>query len=1051
MIRSIVATSLRFRLLMVALAAGLLGVGAAQLREMPVDVLPEFAPTTVEIQTEALGLSATEVEQLITVPIEQDLLVGVAFLDDIRSQSVAGLSRVLLVFEPGTDLFTARQVVAERLTQAHALPHVSKPPQMLQPLSSTNRVMMVGVSSKDVSPIEMSVQARWTIAPRLTGVPGVANVSIWGQRDRQLQVQVDPEHLRDQNVSLLQVLETAGNALWVSPLTFVEASTPGTGGFIDTPNQRLGVQHLLPISTPEDLAKVRLQETEKLTLGDVATVVEDHQPLIGDAVLGSGGGGGLLFVIEKLPEANTLAVTRGVEDAIREMQPGFTGLDFDTTVYRPASYIEQAGDNIRMALLFAAGLLILALVALFLRWRTVVVAMAAIAVSLVSAALVVWALGETMNVMVFAGLVAALLLVIDDAIVDVDAISSRLRREREEGSERSTAEIILEATLHLRSSAVYAGLIMVLAALPVLFLDGVAGAFFPSMVVAFVAALATSMAVALLLTPALYLLLLPNGQRERGDSVFMRWLRGGYERLIGRSIRRPGTAYAVAGGLVIAAFASMPFLDQSLLPKIKETELLIRWDGTPGTSLPEMKRITARATGELRAVEGVRNVGAHVGRAVTADQVVGVNSGEIWVSIDPKADYDKTLKSVENVAAGYPGMSRDVRPFSSERVDEVLSGNEDDVVVRLYGEDLQVLGTKAREVQRTIAGVDGISNERVQFHTNEPTLVIEPNLAAAQRHGIKPGDIRRAAATLLSGIAVGSLFEEQKVFDVVVWGTPDTRNSVNAIKQLLIDTPEGDHVRLSDVADVRIAPNPSVIRRQGVSRYVDVTAHVDSRGGLFRYWAMGSATKDVERALENVKFPLEFHAEVLASSRQPIGRFAAIALAAAIGIFLLLQAAFGSWRLGAATFFAAPVALTGGLLAALIGGGTLSFGSYAGLLAVLGLTARNGMALMSHYRRLEREEGMEFGPDLIVRGAQERFPAIFSSAVAAAIVVLPAVAAGPIPGFEVIQPLAIVVLGGLITSIFINLFVAPAVYLRYGYSPAPEPVAPMTPAPQAGK
>jgi Cu/Ag efflux pump CusA len=1050
MIRSIVGMSLRFRLLMVALAAGLLAVGAAQLREMPVDVLPEFAPTTVEIQTEALGLSANEVEQLITVPIEQDLLVGVAFLDDIRSQSVAGLSRILLVFEPGTELFTARQVVAERLTQAHALPHVSKPPQMLQPLSSTNRVMMVGLASKDVSPIEMSVQARWTIAPRLTGVPGVANVSIWGQRDRQLQVQVDPERLRDKNVSLLQVLETAGNALWVSPLTFVEASTPGTGGFIDTPNQRLGVQHLLPISTPEDLAQVRLQESKNLTLGDVSTVVEDHQPLIGDAVVG-GGGDGLLFMIEKLPEANTLAVTRGVEDAIREMSPGFTGLEFDTSVYRPASYIEHAGDNIRMALLIAAGLLLLALTALFMRWRAVLVAFVAIAVSLVSAALVVWALGETMNLIVLAGLVAALALVIDDAIVDVDAISRRLRRERAEGSDKSTADIILESTLHLRSSAFYAGLIMVLAALPVVFLDGVAGAFFPSIVIAFLAALGTSMVVALLLTPALYLLLLPNGQRERGDSAVMRWLRGGYERLISRSIGRPATAYAVAGGLVIAAFATVPFLDQSLLPKIKETELLVRWDAAPGTSLPEMKRITSRATGELRAVDGVRNVGAHVGRAVTADQVVGVNSGEIWVSIDPKADYDRTLRNVQGVVAGYPGMSQDVRPFSSERVDEVLSGNEDDVVVRLYGEDLQVLGTKAREVRKALAGVDGLANERVQFHTNEPTLVIEPDLAASQANGIKPGDIRRAAATLLSGIAVGSLFEEQKVFDVVVWGTPDTRSSVSSIKQLLIDTPEGGHVRLGDVADVRIAPNPSVIRRQGVSRYVDVTAHVDSRGGLFKYWAMGSATKDVEKALENVKFPLEFHAEVLATDRQPLGRFFAIALAAAIGIFLLLQAAFGSWRLGAATFVAVPVALTGGLLAALIGGGTLSFGSYAGLLAVLGLTARNGMALMSHYRRLEQDEGMAFGPDLVVRGARERFPAMVSSAIAVAIVVIPAIVAGPIAGFEVIQPLAIVVLGGLVTSLFMNLFVAPAVYLRYGFSPATEPAAPMTPAPQAGK
>ena len=301
MMRAIIDSSIKFRLLVLALAAGAVVLGVTQLPKTSVEVLPDFTPPTVEVQTEALGLSASEVEQLITVPMEQDLLNGVAFLDDIRSQSVPGLSRILLVFEPGTNLFRARQVVAERLTQAHALPQVSRPPQMLQPLSSTSRVLMVGLSSKKVSALRMSVLARWSIAPRLVGVPGVANVSIWGQQDRQLQVQVNPEQLRARNVSLGQVIETTANSLWVSPLTFVEASTPGTGGFIDTPNQRLGIQHLSPISTPTDLAKVRVEDTpgRNLALGDVAKVVESHQPLIGDAVVNEGPG--LLLVIEKFP------------------------------------------------------------------------------------------------------------------------------------------------------------------------------------------------------------------------------------------------------------------------------------------------------------------------------------------------------------------------------------------------------------------------------------------------------------------------------------------------------------------------------------------------------------------------------------------------------------------------------------------------------------------------------------------------------------------------------------------------------------------------------
>jgi Cu/Ag efflux pump CusA len=321
--RGIVQASLKFRLLLAAMTAGVLALGIALLPAMPIDVLPEFAPTQVEIQTEALGLSAEEVEQMITVPLEQDLLNGVAWLDTLESQSVPGLSSIVLTFQPGTELFRARQMVGERLTQAFALPHVSKPPTMLQPVSATSRVMMVGLASSTLSPIDLSVLARWTVAPRLMGVPGVANVSIWGMRDRQLQVQVDPQRLRDQHVSLLQVMETTGNAMWVSSLSWVEASTPGTTGFIETDAQRLGVRHLFPIASPSDLALVPVEGTS-LRLGDVANVVQDHQPLIGDAV--GEGEATLLLVVDKYPGASTLAVTRGLDRALNAMQHGLVGV-----------------------------------------------------------------------------------------------------------------------------------------------------------------------------------------------------------------------------------------------------------------------------------------------------------------------------------------------------------------------------------------------------------------------------------------------------------------------------------------------------------------------------------------------------------------------------------------------------------------------------------------------------------------------------------------------------------------------------------------------------
>ena len=1020
---------MRFRGLVVVVAAATLVFGIVKLRDEPVDVLPEYGAPTVEVQTEALGLSAAEVEQLITVPMEQDLLNGIAFLKDIRSQSVPGLSRILLVFEPGTDIYLARQGVAERLSQAHALPQVSKPPQMLQPVSSENRVLMVGISSKTLSAIRMSVLTRWTIVPRLLGVPGVANVSIWGQRDRQVQVQVEPERLRDAGVSLNQVLETTGNALWFSPLTFVEASTPGTGGFIDTASQRLGIQHVSPITNADTLAEVPLEGThgKRIPLHDVASVVEDHQPLIGDAIVNDGAG--LILVIEKFPQASVMDVTRGVEEAIDSMRPGLEGVDFDTTIFRPASSIEQSIDNLTLALILAAALLVLAFAAFFFRWRSALVALVAVPVSVVSAALVLEALGRTMNAMVLAGLVAALVVVIDDAVVDVDNTVRRLR-ERPDGDERSTASIALEASIAVRTPLVYATLVVALATLPLFFLERVSGAFFPEIAVAFLLALAASMAVALTVTPALTAIFLANASPQR-EAPLAGWLRGRYENVLARIVRRPRTAYAATGALVVAAIVAAPFLGQSLMPTLKESNLLIRWDGPPGTSLTEMNRITTRATRELRAIGGVADVGAHVGRAVTSDQVVGANAGEIWVTIDPTSNYDATVAAVKEIVAGYPGLTHTVGTYSNQQVDQTLAAAEDDVVIRLYGEDLTTLATTASEVRQAVSRIDGLVDERVHPPITEPTLQIKVDVLAGERYGIKPGDVRRAAATLLSGIVAGSLFEQQKVFDVVVWGTPSTRSSLASIRNLLIDTPDGGHVRLGRVADARIVSGPAVIERQAVSRYLDVTANVEGRDA-------GAAKGDIEHALQGIRFPPESHAEVLASVGQPKGRLISVAIAALIGIIVLVQALFGSWRLAAVSVVLLPVALTGGLLAALAGGGTLSFGSYIGLLAVLALAARNVLLLMSRYRELEHDAGEAFGTELVLRGAGERLVPVVTTAITTAIVLLPLVIGGSRAGYEVGHPLAVVVLGGLLTTTFVVLFVLPSLYLRFGAVAEPE-------------
>jgi len=1049
MMRRIIAWSLQARVLIVAMAAAVLFFGAAQLREMPVDTLPEFTPTTVEIQTEALGLSAAEVEQLITVPLEQNFLNGIAWLEVIRSQSVPGLSSIELIFEPGTDVFLARQVVQERLAEATVvLPGVSRPPQMLQPLSSTNRVMIIGLSSSERSLIEMSVLTRWNIKPQLLGVPGVANVAVYGQRERQLQVQVDPERLRDSGISLSQIISTTGNALWVSPLSFLAASTPGAGGFIDTPNQRIEVQHILPISSPGELAQVPLERCTgatcpppsdagpQLRLGDVARVVEDHQPLIGDAVLGDKAG--LLLVVEKFPEANTVEVSEEVENAIDALRPGLAGLEFDTTVFRPATAIERGLDRLTVAALVGGALAVLALAVLFFQWRAALISLVAVPLSLVAAGLVLHLRGETFNVMLLAGLVPALGLLIDEVVTDVDRIMRRLRERRQDGSTELAANIVLEAALEARGVLLYATLIIGVAWAPVFFLDGLANEFFPPLAASYLLAVAASLVVAMTVTPALSLFLVSFAPPAPQEPPVGRWLQRQYGAALSRIFGMPRPAFFAAVAVVaVVGLALTPMLSRpSLLPSFKEKDLLIHLDGAPGTSRPEMNRIAGEVSRELRGIDGVRNVGAHVGRAVTSDQVAGVHAGELWVSIDPEADYDATVGAIEGVVNSYPGLARDVVSFPDERVREVLTGTNDELTVRVYGEDLAVLRAKAEEVRQVLSEIDGVVDEHVNLPAEEATVEIEVDLAAAQGFGIKPGDVRRAAATLLSGIEVGSLFEEQKVFEVIVVGTPDTRHSLTSIRELLIDTPGGGHVTLAEVADVRIAPNPNVIEREAVSRRLDVAANVSGR-------SRSAVVDDVEERLKGVDFPLGYHVAVLdVDGETSLLRLLSYGIAAGIAIFLLLQAALASWRLAALAFVTLPMALVGGVVTAFAAGGDVTIGTYAGFLALLGIATRHGIVLINRYQQLEQETRESIGPALVLRGAQERVGPVLMTALATALALAPMVFLADTFGYEILHPMGIVVLGGLVTSTALNLFILPAFYLFLATRPETAPSRP---------
>jgi len=1050
--RWVLGSGLRFWRLVVALALGAVVFGISQLRSAPVDVYPEFTPPAVQIQTEALGLSAAEVEQLITVPLEQDLLNGVPWLDRIHSSSMPGLSAIDLTFQPGTNLYAARQMVQERMTQAHALPNVGSPPIMIQPLASASRVAMVGLSSRTVSPVEMSVLARWKIRPRLMGVPGVANVSIYGQRDRQLQVQVDPHRLQSQHVTLTQVIKTAGNALWVSPLTFVEASTPGTGGFVESPNQRLSIQHISPISDPAQLAEVPVEGPRQhvLRLGDVTTVVENHQPLIGDAVAPHTGG--LLLAIDKFPGANTLEVTRGIEAALRDMAPGLKGVSIDSNVYRPASYIETALGNAGTIALIALAVMLVLMLLLLASWRAAVVALIVVPVSLMVAVCVLLLTGTTFTAITLLGLAAALSLVIDDVVTDLDTVRLRLTGDRGKltgGSEASAAGgdgtgaggggdaadrargPVVEAFLASRRPLLYASLAIGLALAPLVFLGTLASSFSRPLVLTYALALLASMLVAFTLTPALTVLLLRVDSARREGS-FPRVVKGFFDRRLAGPIGRPGSAWAIAGVLAIAALACVPQIGgRSLLPTLQDRNLLLQLRTVPGTSLPEMDRITAAASRELRTIPGIATVGAHVGRAISSDQLVNVNSAEIWVTLDGAANYNRSKAAIEAAMHGYPGVQTHVVDYPATRIAQVASGQADDLVVRVYGADLGVLQRKAEQVRTMLAGVPGVTAPVVRLTPRQPTVDVRVKLAAAQKYGLRPGDVRREATTLTSGLIVGNLYEQSKIFDVVVWGTPGSRSDLTELENLLIGTPSGRMVPLKTVASVAIRPEPAAITHDDVLRDVEVAAKVTGDPA--------AAVDAVKQRLAAMPMPYEYHAEVFgnaAAAQADLLRALGYAAAALAGIFLLLQAAVASWRRAGLMMLALPLSLAGGVLAAPLAGGMWSIGSLAGLLAVLALAIRGSVLL--GYRNRAREEAGVLSPAAVLDVARARTVPVLQSVAITAAVMVPAAVLRTRPGLEFLHPLAVTMLGGLVSLLVVQLFVLPALLLGTAARQRPE-------------
>jgi CzcA family heavy metal efflux pump len=1040
MLTALISNSVRLRVVVLALCVVLLVVGSRSIRRAPLDVFPEFAPPLVEVQTEAPGLSTDEVESLVTVPIE-NALTGVPHVKTVRSKSVLGLSQVVLILDDGTDPLKVRQMVQERVTAAgRQLPTVAKPPVILEPLSSTSRVLKIGIWSKTLSQRDLTEVVMWTIRPKLMAVPGVANVAVWGQRDKQFQVLVDPGRLRANTVTLDQVTRASADAVSLD-----------AGGFVDTPNQRLAIRHLSPVSGPEDLGRtvVDVRGGAPVRLSDVAEVQFGSPPPIGDAVIN--GGPGILLIVEKQPQANTLELTRQVESALDALKPGLKDVEVDPTIFRPATFIERAIDNLTKALAVGCGLVALILLTFLFDWRTAVISLTAIPLSLVAALLVISYSGATINTMVLAGLVIALGEVVDDAIIDVENISRRLKiadlrlpishHQSSISNHKSPFRVVLEASLEVRSAVVYASLIVVLVFVPVFFLDGLAGAFFRPLALAYVTAIVASLVVALTVTPALSYMLLTGRRHADHDAPLGRVLKRAYRSSLPAFVARPWAcliALVVAFALTAAATTQ---LGQEFLPNFQETDFLMHFVEKPGTSIEAMHRVTARASVQLRDLKDedgrpvVRNFGSHIGRAEVADEPVGPNFTELWISIDPDADYAASVKKVEAVVYSFPGLYRDLLTFLRERIKEVLTGSSATVVVRLYGPDTAVLRAKAKEVEAAMKDVPGVVNLKVEPQVLVAQVEVRLRPEAAQRYGLTAGHVRRVSTTYLKGQKVGEVFDGQKKFEVVVWGVPGVRTDLESVRNLAIDTPTGVQVRLCDVADVVVVAAPNEVRHENGSRRLDVTCNVQGRD-------LGSVAREVEERVRQVPFDREYHPEFLGeytARQESMRKLYFLAALALVGIVLLLYVDFQAWRPSWLVALTIPFALVGGVGAVLVTGRVVSLGSLVGFVTVLGIAARNGIMLVSHFRHLEQEEGEPFGVGLVLRGAQERLVPILMTALATGLALLPLAITGNKPGQEIEYPLAVVILGGLVTSTLLNLFLLPPLYARFGRPAGPKP------------
>ncbi|MBO9500972.1 efflux RND transporter permease subunit [Brevundimonas sp. A19_0] len=1020
MISRLVHWSLGNRLLVYAVAALLTIWGAFVTLRTPVDVLPDLTAPTVQVVVDAHGYTPTEVEQLVTLPLET-ALNGAPGLRRIRSNSTTGLSVVTLEFDWSTDPTEARRVVSERLgSAAGGLPEDLPPPVMAPASSVMGEIMFVALRSETHSPTELKSVADWTVRRRLLAVPGVAEVMTIGGDERQVQLVVDAGRMSARGVGINDVVEALS-----------AASANRSAGVVVQNGQELLVEGVGRATHPEDFGDVVVGEQ-----GGVPVLARD----VGDVRIGEGlkrgtgsynGQPAVIFAIQKQPNANTLALTKELDRVFADLQRALPqGMKLETQVFRQADFVERAVDNVIKALIEGLVLVSIIVLVFLASWRATLVTLAAIPVSVVAALLAVNAVGGTINTMTLGGIAIALGVLVDDAIIVVENIVRRLRIEREkpESERRGTLKIVGDATVEVQGSIVFATLIILLVFLPLFGLIGIEGRLLQPLALAYGVALLASLAVALTLTPVLGLDVLSRSDRALGrEPKWVHRMKAAYAHRLVDLLPRWRLLGAISVALVVVAGVGLALSGRAFLPEFNEGSLTVNVTTLPGTSLEASDEAAAQVEAAMLAQPEIITTARRTGRAPGDPHAQEVFASEIEATLKPGGrDREALLDGLREAVGGIPGVQAIYGQPISHRIDHILSGARANIAIKVFAPDSATLSRLANEVQSRVAEVPGAVDVQTDTQSQVPYLRLRFRRADLALAGLTPNEAADAVATAVGGATVGTLLERPVITEVVVRYDPATLNDPLGMESLLLSADDGRLIPLSAIADVVRDQGPNAISRESVERVQLVLANVSGRD-------LGAVVADIREVLEPMDLPEGARIELggqFESAASATRTLLALGLVVLIGMFLLLRQAFGSSRDAGIVMLNLPLALVGGVVGLWLIGGVLSVATIIGFITLFGIATRNGVMLISHIKHLREVEGVSDLEQAVRQAAEERLVPILMTAVAAGLALVPLALAMGQPGSEIQAPMAVVILCGLATSTVLNMIVLPAIYLE---------------------